>query len=164
MPVALVALLGIFALFSFCIRATFMSSAYGIIESELPVMSVPFADPDHTAYQEAPRGFLAETTPVVILTENEFYFGNLDAFTEDFTNVRNKFIVSHEEGAPNLHKLVETMAKWQGSLIKNDLELPREALIFLPMQNVPMAIVLQVMAELKKTSLFNQVILATGII
>ena len=158
-------IIGIVLIVSFTLRATFLTPLYGVIDSEIPALQVAVKDPDSTAYRESPRALLGEKTPTVILTTKEFYFGTLKGFSTDFTDVRNKFHVPHNNGAPNITGLVKTMSKWfYQEDPKEESHSAKGIVILLPDKNIPTPIVIQTISMLKSTPFFDQVILAGGII
>ena len=151
-------------IFSFVLRSIYISSRYGIIESEIPIMSVPIQDPDMSAHKEAPQAYIKNSTPVVILTTKEFFFGDLTAFSTEFSDIRNKFYVPHTNGSPNIPKLLDDMTKWIYENMSKKTYSAEGLLILMPGQNVPTSIVIQTIAELKKSPYFNKVILSSGLI
>ncbi len=158
-----VLVLGLFIILSFALRSTWIAGSYGIVEAEIPAVSVQVEDPSESTYRESPRAAITKTTPIVILTDQEFYFGDLEAFGGKFSDVRNKFFVKHAKGgAPNVVLLNEMMAKWlyqrSQESIGND-----GIVVLLPDRNVPAPIVIQTIAGLKDSPYFNQVVLASGI-
>lgn len=162
--VCVIALLGLFCSLSFALRATFVGSSYGIVETELPAISVSVNDPDPKVHDESARATINETTPLVILTANEFFFGDINAFTKDFVDVRNKFFIKHQKGAPNIALLNKTMAKWLYTRSeKSDISQQGIAML-LPDGDVPASIVIQTIAGMKQSPYINQVVLASGIL
>ena len=77
---------------------------------------------------------------------------------EELSAVNNKFQIVHEEGAPNLPRLVTDLAKWQ-----SDFKSSR-SLVFVPTEDIPMPIVIQCFQALKTSGLFDHVILGGGLL
>ena len=162
--IRVVAIIGLIGICAILLRATYIASAYGVVESEIPAVAVPVADPDDKAYKESPRAFINNKTPLVVLTAENFYFGHLESFSSGYSKVRNKFYVQHKNGAPNVAGLLKTMTKWihqktsTGNFSNNGI------VILLPDKNIPAPIVIQTISYLKTSDNFNQVILAGGMI
>ena len=164
-PIAgVLGLLGLLAILTFAIRAIALSNIYGVIDAEMPVVAAPIEDPAfHRFREEAPRA-LTRFTPAVVLTTEAFFFGDLGAFSTNFGDVRDKFIVRHIDGEPQLQALVETMTKWVTERAATDNVPIDKLLVFIPSGDIPMPIVIQVLAGLKKSPLFERVMLGSGIL
>lgn len=162
--ISAIALISLLVLLSLVIRATYISSRYGVVETEIPALRIGIADPDNTAYKEEPRTTISEQTPTIILTTDRFYFGDLESFTTGLANVRNKFFVPHELGAPNLQSLSTNLTKWLQHRESQGVHLQNGILILLPDKNIPMPIVIQTMKYLESLSQFSKVILASGLL
>src|SRR5207237_1008983 len=105
-------LLGLIAILTFGLRAVTLSGVYGVVPLEIPVVSATIKDPGHYGFREEPRDNLGQNTPAVVLTPEAFYFGDLASFTTNFTDMRDKFMIRHVDGVPQLQTLVATMARW----------------------------------------------------
>lgn len=163
-PIAVVvSFLGLFAILTFALRATLLSGAYGVVGVEMPVVSTPVEDPAFHRFKEEPRDSLQRTTPTVVLTTEAFYFGDLAGFSTNFDDPRNKYMIRHVDGEPQLAGLVETMNKWvteraSGANVPID-----KILVFVPAGDIPMPIVIQVIAGLKKSPYFERVIIGSSL-
>ena len=143
---------------SYALRSASIASVYGVIDAEIPVMLEPIKDPTFHKIVEKPNAKIDENTPIVILTEKAFFFGEMKSFGKKFPNVRNKFFVNHYKDAPNVSKLIQTMKKWQEkSKIKGNV------LVFMPAQSIPIPIVIQIISSFKKYNQFERIVLASGI-
>lgn len=162
--IQILTILGLLIIMAFALRSVSMSNRFGVVEAEIPVLpSDEFPIPGSDRKVEV-LGEIHKHVAVVILTGDEFLFGDLESFSTDLTNVRNKFFIKHKDGAPDLTGLFEAMDKWSAqnaSMKKTDLA---PYMVFMPMGDIPMPIVIQVIAGIKENPLFNKVILASGMI
>lgn len=159
----LVGLLGLFSVLTFSLRAVSLAGLYGVVSAEIPVLSVPVADPAYHRYKEEPRDTMTKNTPAVVLTTEAFYFGDLTAFTTNFDDVRDKFIIRHVDGEPQLQLLLETMEGWAVDRKKSENVPMNKLLVFVPTGDIPMPIVIQVLAGLRRSQHFSRVVLGSGI-
>jgi hypothetical protein len=139
-----------------------MSWKYGRIHAQMPVMSLPFMDPGSAA-QATPQKKISRTTATIVLTKDVFYFGDLEAFTEKFSDVRNKFFVPHIDGRPEVATLLDTMSRWMKARSGANKPVRTDVVILLPSAEIPLPIVIQVLHWIKKSQLYEQAILASEI-
>lgn len=173
LPLIVLAAAGLMIYLSYMLRAISIAGRYGLIESEIPVLPVPLLDETLTRSVEKPRDFLGTSTPVVLLSKEAFFFGMGDAFAADLSNVRNKFFIPHESGAPNVPKLINDLDRWLGEELEAQAakQGPKGArparpkvLLFVPLEEIPMAIVIQCLASLRNSGKFETVILGGGLL
>jgi hypothetical protein len=155
--------MGLFAVLTFSLRAVSLAGVYGVIPAELPVLSAPVDDPGFHRFKETPRNVMTKTTPAVVLTTEAFYFGDLSAFTTNFNDVRDKYIIRHVDGEPQLQLLLDTMEAWAKDRVKRDNAPLSKMLVFVPTGDIPMPIVIQVLAGLRRSEHFSRVVLGSGI-
>lgn len=163
LPIIILACMGLMVLLSFMLRAISAAGIYGLVSAEIPVLSVPLEDPTYFTFREKPGARINEHTAMVILTPTHFYFGDVAAFTKDFPIVDNKFLVAHDDGAPQIEKLLTDMEKWFFMRENNQKVTSDGILIFLPTGDIPSPIVIQTLAGLQKSPLFQRVVLAGGL-
>lgn len=157
------AFFGLFAVLIFMLRFESLDSYYGQISTEFPVLQSHLKDPTFHRFEETPRASLSKSTPVLVLSEQAFYFGELRSFTTDYADVRNKFRVSHKDGEPQLGTALEQLKKWsEERKEKSNITNSDGVLIFVPQGLIPMPIVLQVIENVKRDKFFTKVILANG--
>ena len=159
----IIALLGIVGILIFVLRSVIMPDRYGVVTSEIPVFSLPIHDPTYHEFREAPNATIDELTPLVIMTSTETFFGEIRAFSSDLGAGSNKYMVRHEDHAPNISSLIIAMEKWNYQRMNQKNAHNDGILLFLPTQEIPMPIVIQTLAEFKKSPQFKRVILAGGI-
>lgn len=158
-----VSFLGLFAIMTFALRATLMPGVYGVVPVEMPVVSTVVDDPGYHRFKEEPRDELRRTTPAVVLTTEAFYFGDLAAFTTNFADVRDKYMIRHIDGEPQLQSLLETMNRWvTDRASKANIPIDK-VLVFVPSGDIPMPIVIQVIAGLKQSPYFTRVVIGSGL-
>lgn len=157
MRLNVIGILGLFLVLTFTLRSAIMPARYGIVDAEIPLMMQPLSK--KVSQEVPPSAVLSKETPMVVLTTQAFYFGDLRAFSTDLAEVRNKFAVKHVDGAPDLDSLIHQMTQWLGRKKMSH----EEAIILLPSGAIPAPIVIQVIAGLKESPLFSKVVLAGGL-
>jgi hypothetical protein len=164
LPLIILASAGLMIYLSSTLRAISMAGRYGLVEAEIPVLAVPMDEGTFGRFKEKGTESLGDRTPLLLLTRDAFIFGTLQAFATDLSSVRNKFYVPHEEGAPHLPRLSQDLGKW----IQEKGEEPQGALprvlIFIPTEDIPMPIVIQCLAALKNSGLFDKIIIGGGLV
>ncbi len=157
LPIMVLALMLLMIFLSSALRGISMPGSFGIIEAEFPVVSDEQPINSEEPWVQ-PRSTIDNSAPLVILTRDRFYFGQLASFGKDLSAVHNKFQIPHIDGAPDLPRLVNDLSKWQVEAKASRL------LIFVPSEDIPMPIVIQCFAALKNSGLFDQVILGGGLL
>jgi hypothetical protein len=163
--IAAISLFGFFAIAIFLVRSATIPGFYGVVSAELPVISIPVEDRD--AAPEAPdssASTITSKTPVVVVTEDEIFFGDVAAFSSDLYSVDNKFLIKHKDGAPDLFSLARDMKKWMIQKQNTEKRLFGNIVVLMPAKSIPMPIVIQMIAELKRSFPFERVVLGGGIL
>ncbi len=156
-----ITLLGILTICIFLMRTVLMTQDYHIVQTELPVVFKPLEKHSLEENYLAKYEKITPKTPVVVLTTEAFFFGDLQSFSSDFTEVRDKFYVPHQNQQPDLDTLISQMEEW----LSSDSKISRpEIAILVPTGEIPLPIVIQSLAYLKKSSHLKRVILGTGIL
>lgn len=163
LPIIVLACMSLMILLSFMLRAISIAGIYGLVPLEMPVLSQPLDDPTYSRFREEARQQLEVQTPLIVLTPESFYFGELQAFTKDIANTRDKFIVHHNDGSPDLNKLLDDMEKWFLKQKSNNQNMSHGITILLPTGEIPAPILIQVIAGIQKSPLFDRIILAGGL-
>ena len=145
-------------------RAVTMTGAFSSVAGEIPVLASPPKDKAWHRYQETASTTLRRSTPAVILTTDAFYFGDMKSFSEDFHDVRTKFLIRHIDGEPQLQTLIRSMDKWIAERGQKGIPNDRGVVVLVPSGEIPTPIVVQVMAGLQKSENFKRVVLAGGIL
>ena len=162
LPQIILASMGLMVILSFLLRSISVAGTYGLVPAQIPVLSEPIEDTTYYNFIETTQRSLALDTPVIFLTEDSFLFGELAAFTTNLSSVRNKFIVRHVEGAPNLRQLLTDLERWMYTRLSERKIRNSGVVIFAPTEEIPSPIVIQVVAALRNSTLFEDVILAGG--
>jgi hypothetical protein len=160
-------MLGVFALFfilTATMRLVMISGTYGQVLLEIPVISHPTEDPSFHNFQELPQEVLKSTTPAVVITSESFFFGDLDSFSTSFSDVQKKFKIPHKNGAPQVSQLISTMDQWLRTRSKAENLPLSKTLVVVPSGEIPLPIVIQVVATLNKSPIFQHIILSNGLI
>lgn len=163
LPIIVLCTMGLCLILSFSLRAISTAGMYGLVPAEIPILFVPIKDPTLKNYEPDTSGTILGTTPLVILTKTAFIFGELSSFTTSITNIRNKFVVPHINGSPNLRKLVNDMEKWIFKRSSKNKITHQGIVVFLPADEIPAPIVIQTVDGLRKRDLFNRVVLSGGV-
>lgn len=156
--------MGLIAILTFGLRAASLSSVYGVVPAELPVVPLAIDDPAFHNFKETPRHEIGRFTPAVVLTTEAFYFGDLSSFSTTFGNSHDKYALAHVDGEPQLATLVDTMDRWVQERVKGANVPINSELVLIPSGDIPMPIVIQVIAGLRRSPHFSRVILGGGII
>lgn len=158
------ATMGLLTILTFGLRAVSLASVYGSVPAELPVVPLSVDDPAYHGYKEQPRDELGRFTPAVVLTTEAFYFGELSSFSTTFGASNDKYALPHVDGEPQLATLVDTMDRWVQERVKGQNVPVNSELVLIPSGDIPMPIVIQVIAGLRRSPHFSRVILGGGII
>ena len=150
LPLIVLGTMGLFLLLSFALRSISVAGKYGLVPAEIPILPVPIIDPTMSNFQAQTKGSIDRDTPVVILTEKEFIFGDLKAFSENISSIRNKFMVPHVDGAPDIPSLVKDMNKWIFARNSKNKVLNQGIVVLLPTDQIPSPLVIQAIDGLQK--------------
>ncbi len=158
------ALCALLSIVTYTSRAVTIGGTWGFVDVDLPVASQPFVDPSIHKFREMPSVSIGTSTMVVALTPTEMIFGDLPAFTRHRDDVRNKFIVPHADGSPQVATLLAQAGEWSLDR-KNRLGLRSDGLVIvLPDPRVPIAVISGVIASLRASKSFSHVVLAGGVL
>jgi hypothetical protein len=141
-----------------------LAGRYGIVEMDIPVLEVPLEDTTLVRLEKPSIASLESKTPMLFLGRDAFIFGTTEAFTTDISNIRNKFYIPHEDGAPNLPRVVQNMERWASDFKASGKALNTEIVILLPQDDIPFPIIIQTVDALKQSGLFGKVIFAGGLL
>jgi len=161
----LITIFGFFGIIIFSLRLISLPGDYGIVRAELPVVLIPFSDPTYHEFVESFSSSIEKTTPAIVISSRSFYFGELQSFSEDLLESRNKFSIPHLDGEPQFNTLLNTMRLWiskkeidSKGKFKND-----GTVVLIPSSEIPASIVIQIIMRLRSSELFNRVILSGGL-
>lgn len=164
-PSALLALSICFVFISvvsiFAFRALTTSGATSYVQGEIPLVRSPSKEPLKDSLTQKLSMKITAKTPVVVLTSEAFLLGDSDAFTGELSSIRNKYEIRHVMGQPQIVTLVSTLTQWDKS---RGVDSGTSALIFSPTSEIPMPIVIKVMAAIQDLSPYNRIVLAGGVI
>lgn len=140
------------------------SNRWGIITLDIPVASQPFADEMLNHFREDPSTSIGANTSVLALTPKELIFGDVSSFTSQKTDPRNKFVISHADGSPQVTDALDQMQKWRDDRKRRLGIRPDNILILLPDANVPVAIVSVVADKIRKSQAFSHIVMGGGLL
>jgi len=155
---------GLGFIFTAAVSLFFKTHDFGVVSLEMPVLSEPINDIGTGQSFDRSDTFLRKTTPVVVMTLEEFYIGDLDAFTTDLEEIRNKYVVHHVDGFPQMHLLLKGISAWKQERWKRAKIKDDGYVIFLPTSDLPISVVTHVIDGLKRNHGFNRVVLASGLL
>jgi hypothetical protein len=137
---------------------------WGFIPVDVPVVSVPFDDLGKHNFREVPETVIGPSTMVIALTPGELIYGDIAAFTSQRQDVRNKFIVPHVDGSPQVKKMLDESALWSKDR-KSRLGLRNDGVaVLIPDPKVPVAVVAGTVERLRASGQFAFVTLAGGLL
>ncbi len=163
-PIILIGCVGVMVLMSSLLRAVTLAGRYGIVELDIPVVSVPLEDDTLKTLEEPKMAQVESKTPMIFLGREAFIFGTTESFTTDISNIRNKFYIPHEEGAPNLPRVIQNMERWASDSKSSGKAINTEVLILMPQDDIPFPIVIQTVEALKQSGLFGKVVFGGGLL
>lgn len=160
--IATIGILGLSVILGFGFRAVTMQSRYGVVSAEIPVVQAAVKDLGFHNFEETTYDSLKDNTTAVLMTLKGFYFGDLASFSSAIERNDNKFVVPHVDNIPRTGDLIVDLEKWQKNRTAK-ANIPRDnVLVFVPSGDIPMPIVIQVLAQLKEHGNYARVILGGG--
>jgi len=134
----------------------------GVVNLNIPVMHVSKKLKHIKTLMQKDRLITEKTTTILLSETGDFIFGELSAFGKEYHIQRNKFYIEQENGQPQLGNLVNTMDSWYKN--KKGRKPPTNDLaILIPASQVPLVVITQVVANLKKTSDIKHIVLGNGL-
>lgn len=159
--------MGILAISTFALRASSISWTYTTVSAKIPVATHTRAplpkglSLTHNMKRDtSAQNIIDETTLAVVLTRDAFYFGTAKSFTDDYRNIRDKFYIKHMNSAPQVDVLKKTIITWAKA---NQYNFGKKV-ILVPTDEIPMPVLIQVMASLRKDDQFKEIVLGNGLI
>jgi len=73
-------------------------------------------------------------------------------------------VIRHIDGTPQLATLVKTMDRWLTDRAQRENIPVNKALVFVPAGDIPMPIVVEVIAGLRKSPHFQRIIVGSGLL
>jgi hypothetical protein len=162
--ISIVGLLGLFAILTFAFRAVTMPGNYSVVSGEIPLVPAVVDDPAFHNFEENTQHSVREQTMAVMLTTKGFYFGDLSAFSRSMEKKGGRYVVPHVDNTPRTGDLIEEMAAWRKRRQQTENVPDEHILVFVPSGDIPMPIVIQVMAQLREHGNFERIILGGGFV
>jgi hypothetical protein len=159
-----IAICGLLLILTYASRVVTLGGSWGFIPLDIPVVSVPIPDNGTHTYTAHPKNVIGQSTLVVALTAREIIFGDLAAFTTQKDDVRNKFLVPHIDGSPQVKTLLQQIDEWSEDRARR-LGIRSDGLVILvPDTSIPVAIIAGVSESLRASNKFTHVMLGGGLI
>lgn len=162
--IALVGLLGLFAILTFAFRAVTMPGSYSVVSGEIPVVPAVVDDPSFHNFEEESLYTVRDQTIAVMLTTRGFYFGDLSSFSKNISQSSSRYVVPHVDNTPRTGDLIEDMNAWRKRRKEKENIPDEQVLVLVPSGDIPMPIVIQVMAQLREHGNFDRIILGGGFV
>jgi hypothetical protein len=156
--------MGLMFTVAFAFRAVSIAQVFGVVKVDIPVMPVPVKDPGFHTFEETPGTALLPSTPAVVMTTDNFFFGDLNAFSRGFANVNDKWAIPTEDGQHRVDTLLDALENWLVARSTNDLVRPQQVVVLIPAGDIPAYVLIQVIAGLKSSTLIDRVVLGSGLI
>ena len=158
------ALSALLVITAYASRAITLGGSFGMVTLDIPIVSQPFPDKGSHNFAEQTAASIGSATMIIAVTPGEMIFGDLSAFTTTRDDVRNKFIVPHKEGSPQVTILLKQAEEWKVDR-RQRLGLRSDGLVVvLPDTGVPVAVIGGIVEKLKDSRLFSHVMLAGGVL
>lgn len=156
LPSIVITLMGLFGTLSFCMRAVSVGWNHGLVSAYLPVLQTQVEDQSIST-----KSFenLSSESIAIVINEFAMYFGSIDSFTINYVDIRNKFMVPHYEGAPQIQTLLKEIDAWK----KTKPHLNSSVVVAVE-PDFPIAILIQIIAHLNRSQMFSKVVIAGGML
>lgn len=163
-PTVVIIFLGLVVVYAYGLRLTALSGVHGTVPAEIPVMRQSLQDPALHTFTEESDKELSPDTPVIVLTHEAFYFGDLKAFTTDFASPDNKYALRHRDHQPDLGELLHHVEGWARGTNRYPRFVDDGIVVLMSAGSIRASIVTQVVAGLRVSPMFSRVILAGGLL
>jgi hypothetical protein len=159
--IVLLTLFGLCVVFGYLVRVLDLTWPIGTITMSLPIAASKDDEEQLASIGKVSR--LQDDSMVVALVKHGILFGPLSAFTSQYLQKNGRYEIPHQDRRPNLQELVLTMERWRQT--PNALQIDWTGpLLLIPDQQIPMPIVLQTIATLKRHAGFENIILSDGLL
>lgn len=155
---------GLLLMLTYASRVVTLGGSWGYIPVDIPVVSKPFADKGTHGFREEPKSTVSPTTLVIALTSAEMIFGELNAFTSQKDDIRNKFLVPHIDGSPQVRTLLNQVEEWSQDRLRRKAIRTDGLVVLVPDTTVPVAVIAGVTESLRASNKFTHVILGGGVL
>lgn len=156
-------IIGLFATSAWAFRALYITWDFGLIRARIPVMHRPLPDPATKELEFKNEGELSRHTPVIVLTNQSMFIGDLEGFTQSYTQVRNKIEIPHLSGSPQVGELLKSLKQWTRERELRFKIFPSPFAVLIPGEQWPVAVIMQIIRHLKESGLYQHIILGADI-
>lgn len=163
LPCMTLMIIGLLATSAWAFRSLYLTWDFGLIRAKIPVMYQPLSDPATKDLGLVNEGEISRHTPVVVLTNQSMFIGDLESFTQSFTQVRNKIEIAHLNGSPQVGELIKALKQWTRSREIRLKIKPSPFAVLIPGEQWPVAVIMQIIRHLKNSGLYEHIILGADI-
>jgi hypothetical protein len=155
---------GLLLFLTYATRLISLGGSYGLIPLDIPVAAAPIEDRGLHSFRENPNSTLSANTLVIGITTNELIFGDFAAFTTQREDIRNKFLVPHIAGSPQVESLLKQVFEWSEDRFRKKTLREDGLVIIVPDAAVPIAVVAGVAESLRASKKFSHVVVGGGLL
>ncbi len=160
----ILAVCGLLLFLTYATRVISIGASYGIIPLDIPLAEAPIEDRGLHSYRERAGSTLSPNTLVIGVTTNELIFGDFAAFTSQREDIRNKFLVPHIAGSPQVEALLRQVSEWSDDRMRKKAIRNDSLVIIVPDPAVPVAVLAGVAESLRASKKFSHVVVGGGIL
>jgi hypothetical protein len=161
-------LFGLFGILVFSTRIISLSWNYGVVELVAPiVLPGPLRDEELSAYASLTKESVTDasvlnlSTKMMVLTHTHLLLGTVEAFTRSYLDRHSKKEWAHVDGAVQMAALgYELQKSVEHSVLA---EAGVRPIVFLPNDEVPLALVIQIIHYMQTKTSFGDVVLGQGL-
>lgn len=152
------AVCGILLILTYAARVISLGGTYSLIPFDIPVASVPISDKGLHTFREDPKSVLSPNTLVIGVTARELIFGDMNSFSGQREDIRNKFVVPHIAGSPQTETLLKQVSEWAEDRMRRRSIREDGLVVVIPDPEVPVAVIAGVAENLRSSKKFTHVI------
>jgi hypothetical protein len=158
------AVCGLLLFLSYSIRVISVGGVYGLISLDIPVAQLPIEDKGLHTFRETTANTISPQTLAIGITTSEMIFGDMNSFSNERDDVRNKFIIPHISGSPQTDSLLRQVEQWSDERARKKSIRPDGLVVVVPDPEVPVAVVAGVVESLKQAKKFSHVMIGGGLL
>jgi hypothetical protein len=144
-------------------RVIAIGGSYGLIPIDIPAALVHLEDKGLHSFRESTSNVISPNTLVIGVSVKDMVFGDLAAFTTQRDDIRNKFVVPHIGGSPQVDTLLKQFAEWSDDRLRRRNVRHDKLVIVIPDPEVPVAVFAGVTEILRSSKKFSHVMVAGGL-
>lgn len=145
------ALLGLNIILAFSYRATSLTWNFGEVKLSIPVVLPPESE-------VVEGGSIDDKTLGIVLGPHSLTFGTLESIGKKYYNVGNKFSVKHQNGRPQLLKVLSIVRRRKMVALNKT-----QSVVLIPFGDWPVALIIEFAAQLRRSGMFRNIVLSNGL-